>query len=142
MPTPPRPSWLLIFNALVVIAACLVSFGYCAWILATKHGPILVLAAPLMLCVPLLIAAMQFRAVFRRSEIAARNLGKYLFIAGGLLAIFFAMLTGIYAANEKEADGQRIAILSAITVACVYLLYCGRANLRWAEQLEEGEKEP
>jgi hypothetical protein len=130
---------MLIFNALAVIAACLASFGYCVWILATKFSPLLVLAAPLMLCVPLLIAAMQYRAVFRHSEIAARNVGKYLFIAGGLSAIFFAMLTYIYAASEKAADGQRLSYLAGITAACIYLLFCGRANRRWAKQLEEGE---
>jgi uncharacterized membrane protein len=139
MPDSSKPTRLLIFNAVAIIAACLVLFGYFAWIIATKYNPILALCSPLMLCVPLLIAAMQYRAVFLHSENAARHVGNYLYAAGGLLAIFFAMLTYIYVSNEKEIDYQRLANLIGITAACVYLLYCGRANQRWAKQLDANE---
>ena len=141
MSNPPRPTWLLIVHAVTVIAICLVLFVYFLWILITKSHPLFVLGGPLMLCVPLLIAAMQYRAVFRRSENAARHVGKYLFIAGGLLGIFFAMLTYIYAANEKVTDVPRLAVLSAITIACIYLLLCGQADQRWASQLQQWEME-
>jgi hypothetical protein len=141
MSTPPRPSWLLILNAVAVITACVVLFAYFAWVIATKNSPLLVLGSPLMLCVPLLIAAMQYRAVFRHSEHAARHVGKYLFIAGGLLAIFFAMLSFIFAANEKGIDYGKIEITGALTVGCVYLLYCGHTNRLWAKQLQQWEEE-
>jgi O-antigen/teichoic acid export membrane protein len=141
MPNPPRPTWLLILNALAVMTGCLVLFAYFAWVLVTKYQPILVFVAPLMLCVPLLIGAMQYRAVFRRSENAARNVGKYLFIAGGLLAIFFAMMTFIYASNEKEVEPLKLEISSCLTAASLYLLYCGHANQCWAKQLQEAEAE-
>ncbi len=141
MPLPPRPTRLLIFNTLTVILACLAMFACSLWVIVTKSNPFLVLGAPLMLCVPLLIAAMQYRAVFRHSENAARHVGKYLFFTGGLLAIFFAMLTYIYSANEKQIDYQRLEIMGCLTAACVYLLFCGHANQRWARQLQEWEAE-
>ena len=141
MPLPPRPTRLLIFHALAVIAACLALFAFFVWVIAAKCNVFVVFGIPLMLCVPLLIAAMQYRAVFRRSENAARQVGKYLFIAGGLLAIFFAMMNFIYAADRKEIDYQRLEILSSLTAACVYLLYCGHANRCWAKQLQQWEME-
>jgi hypothetical protein len=136
---PPKPGGLLIVNSLAVIAICLALFGLSLWILVTKYTPLLALGAPLMLCVPLLIAAMQYRAVFRQSEIAARNAGKYLFIAGGLLAIFFAMMTYIYATNEKDVDLQRVLLSIALVAGSLYLLYCGRCDQRWAKQLEASD---
>jgi O-antigen/teichoic acid export membrane protein len=141
MPPAPRPSWLLIFNALAVILACLVSLGYVLWIIATQKNQLLILGGPLMLCVPPLIALMQYRAVFQGSENAARQVGKYLFIGGGLLAILFAMLTCINAANRQQFDVPGLALLSSLTAAFVYLLFCGWTNQRWAEQLRHWEEE-
>ena len=90
-----------------------------------------------MICVPPLIAAMQYRAVFRRSENAARHVGNYLFIAGGLLAILFAMLTCIYAVNKQEIDVPGLAVLSSLTTAFLYILFCGWTNQQWAKQLQQ-----
>jgi hypothetical protein len=132
---------VVITSAVTVILACLILFVYFLWIIATKFNQLLVLAAPLMLCVPPLIAAIQYRAVFRNNENAARHVGNYLFFAGGLLAIFFAMLTWIYAASGKEGDHPMVSILTTLTLASVYLLLCGVVNRRWAKQLQQGEME-
>jgi O-antigen/teichoic acid export membrane protein len=137
----PKPSWLLILNALAVILASLVSFAYFLWIIATKSNPLLILAGPLMICVPPLIAIMQFRAVFRGSENAARQAGKYLFIGGGLLAILFAMLTCINAVNNQEIDVPGLAVLSSLTAAFLYILFCGWTNQQWAKQLQQWKEE-
>jgi hypothetical protein len=139
MPNEPQPTWLLIFNALAVIAACLVLLAYFLWVIATKSNPLLIWGGPLMICVPLLIAAMQYRAVFLRSENAARHVGNYLFIAGGLLSIFFAMMAYLYVAKEKVIDYPNLAILGSLILASVYLLFCGRINQRWAKQLQQWE---
>jgi hypothetical protein len=94
-----------------------------------------------MLLVPLLIAAMQYRAVFHQSENAARHVGNYLFVAGGLLAIFFAMMTYVYASNIKEFDYRSLATLIAITLLSAYLLLCGHSNRNWAKRLQSWEAE-
>jgi Ca2+/Na+ antiporter len=132
----PRPTWLLIFNALAVMAVCGVMFAYFLFVIFTMNNPGIALGSSLVLFIPLLIAAMQYRAVFRRNENAARNVGNYLFIAGGLLAIFFAMMTYIYVANGKGIDYRQLAMLGLLTLACVYLLFCGLTNQRWAKQLQ------
>jgi uncharacterized membrane protein len=138
--TPPRPPWLLTLHAIVVILICLAVLGCSVWALIAQYHPLFALAAPLMLCVPPLIAAMQYRAVFRHNENAARNVGKYLFVAGGLLAIFFAVMTYIYATNAKPVETQGLRILVGVTAACLYLLLCGHANGRWAKQLQDWEE--
>jgi hypothetical protein len=139
--TLPHPSGLLVVHAIAVISICAVLFAGSAWALIARYTPLFALAAPLMLCVPPLIAAMQYRAVFRRNENAARHVGKYLFIAGGLLAIFFAVMTYVYATNGKPVETEGLQILLGVTAACVYLLLCGHANGRWAKQLQEWEEE-
>ncbi len=138
--TAPRPSWFLVVHAIAVILICAVLFAGSAWTLIARYHPLFALAAPLMLCVPPLIAAMQYRAVFRRNENAARHVGKYLFIAGGLLAIFFAVMTYIYATNAKPVEKEGLQILVGVTAGCLYLLICGHANGRWAKQLQEWEE--
>jgi hypothetical protein len=141
MSTAPRPSWLLMFHAIAVISICVVLFACSAWAIVSKFNPLFALAAPLMVCVPPLIAAMQYRAVFGHSENAARHVGKYLFIAGGLFAIFFAVMTYLYVANGREIDFQGLEILGGLTAGCVYLLVCGHANGRWAKELQVWEED-
>jgi hypothetical protein len=136
----PHPSRMLIVHSFYVIAVCTALFGYFVWLIVSSWHPVLGLTAPLMLCVPPLIAAMQYRAVFGRNENAARNAGKYVFLTGGLLAILFAMLTFIYATSENP-DPHRVAGVSCIMLACAYLLYCGKATQHWADELNDGERE-
>ena len=61
-------------------------------------------------------------------------------LTGGLLAILFAMLTFIYVTSENP-DPHRVAGVSCIMLACAYLLYCGKATQRWADELNDGERE-
>jgi hypothetical protein len=133
----PKPSLLLTFNAVAVILACSAASVYFLWILATRSGPLLILGGPLMIFVPPLLAAMQYYAVFRAGELAARRLGKYLFIGGGLLAIFFAMLAAIHVANNKEIDFAGLGMLLTLTAVFAYLLFCGWTNQCWADRLAE-----
>jgi O-antigen/teichoic acid export membrane protein len=131
---------MLIVHSVYVIAVCTALFGYFVWLFFSSWHPVLGLTAPLMLCVPPLIAAMQYRAVFGRSENAARKAGKYVFLTGGLFAILFAALTYLYATSEKP-DPYRVACIACITIAFAYLLYCGKATQRWADELQEVDRE-
>jgi peptidoglycan/LPS O-acetylase OafA/YrhL len=131
---------MLIVHSLYVILVCASLFGYFLWLMFSAWNPMWGLTAPLMFCVPPLIAAMQYRAVFGRNENAARKAGKYVFLTGGLFAILFTALTYLYATSEKP-DPFRLTCITCITLAFAYLLYCGKATQRWADELQENDPE-